>query len=121
MKKSLWEIYVPRQFNTGRPVRTRYHRLWDAKVMEISGGLSIITPIKGRWRSPDNVVYQEGMIPVQIVATEAEMRDIARITVEHYEQESVMCTLVSPHAFFVDALPQQKEDWKAKNKLGLYK
>ena len=48
-RKELWEILVPTMSNAGKPFRTRFHRVWDAKVEKISGGLTIHMPTKGKW------------------------------------------------------------------------
>lgn len=31
-----WEILVPTQTNEGKPIRTRFHRVWDDKVEVIT-------------------------------------------------------------------------------------
>lgn len=50
--KGMWEILVPTKSNEGKPFRTRYHRVWDAKVREISGGLTILPVVKGQCTLP---------------------------------------------------------------------
>lgn len=48
--KSIWEILVPTVNNDGKPFKTRFHRVWDSKVRELVGGLTIMQPnIKGEW------------------------------------------------------------------------
>jgi hypothetical protein len=86
----LWEILVPTVRNNGKPIRTRFHRVWDNKVREISGGMTILHPVKGQWVSPDNELFAERMIPVRIMCSEAQIKDIADITAAHYEQKAVM-------------------------------
>ena len=83
MSKALWEILVPTQINkitNGREklwnVSTRYHKVWDKKVREISGGLTILRPAKGHWTSPSNEVFVERMIPVRIYCTKDEIMKI---------------------------------------------
>jgi len=45
----LWEVLVPTVRRVGgRPYRTRFHRVWDAKVRALTGGLTILTPVKGQ-------------------------------------------------------------------------
>ena len=46
-KRTLWLILVPTIRNDGRPIRTRFHRVWDGKVRDISGGLTITPPVSG--------------------------------------------------------------------------
>lgn len=94
--KQLWEILVPTVRNDGRPFRLRYHRIWDAKVREISGGLTILPVAKGQWvyRSPNNPaeaqLFKERTIPVRIMATEEEINSIVDFTLKYYDQIAVM-------------------------------
>ena len=61
--QKLWEILVPTVRNDGRPFRLRYHRVWDARVKAIAGGLTVVTPVRGTWASPTSEVFKERMIP----------------------------------------------------------
>lgn len=74
---------------------TRYHRVWDAKVREITGGLTILTPAKGQWVAPDGVLYAERMIPVRIVATREQIEQIIEYTLTYYDQLAVLCYKIS--------------------------
>ena len=91
----LWEILVPTVRNDGRAIHTRFHRVWDSKVRAISGGLTILTPVKGQWVSPSKDLFKERMIPVRISATRAEIDQIIDMTLKYYEQEVVMCYRIS--------------------------
>lgn len=91
----LWEILVPTVSNEGNPYRVRYHRVWDAKVRNIAGGLSIIPPIKGQWVSTDRTLFQERMIPVRIACNEEQINKIADITAKYYNQMAVMFYLIT--------------------------
>lgn len=113
----MWEIFVPteKRVKSPRPsiggggdyhlafeawekantYRARYHRVWDAKVREITGGLSIFPPIKGQWVSQDGELFAERMIPVRIVATREEIEKIIEFTLEYYDQLAVLCYRVS--------------------------
>lgn len=93
--KKLYEILVPTNRNDGRPISTRYHRVWDSKVMEISKGITILSPGKGKWTSPDDELFDERMIPVRIACTEDEMETIIDMTMDYYEQEAIMAYVVS--------------------------
>lgn len=94
--KQLWEILVPTIDNDGEPFRTRYHRVWDAKVREISGGLTIMPVAKGQWINPeDNKLFAERMIPVRMLCTRAEMEQIVDMTIVYYRQEAVLAYVVS--------------------------
>ena len=94
--KKMWEILVPTIRNDGRPIHTRFHKVWDSKVREISGGLTILTPAKGQWVSPAGELFSERVIPVRILATEDEMEQIIEVTLEHYDdQEAILAYVVS--------------------------
>lgn len=91
----LWEILVPTQRNDGRPIRTRFHRVWDDKVRKITGGLTILAPARGQWVAPDGVLFKERMIPVRIACTRAQIEAIIDITLKYYEQLAVLAYRVS--------------------------
>lgn len=93
---SLWEILVPTVRRVGgRPYTTRYHRVWDAKVRELSGGLTIMTPAKGQWVAPDGALFIERMIPVRIVASREAIERIIEHTLTYYDQLAVLCYKLS--------------------------
>lgn len=92
---NLYEILVPCTTNEGRPIRTRQHRVWDAKVRALAGGLSIMPPIKGQWVSVENELFAERMIPVRIATTSEVMEQIADMTARFYEQKAIMFYTVS--------------------------
>ncbi|WP_160331256.1 hypothetical protein [Burkholderia cenocepacia] len=75
--------------------RTRYHRVWDKRVRDISGGLTIMAPSKGQWVSPHGTLFTERMIPVRVIATRDEVEQIIAFTLEHYSQEAVLCYRIS--------------------------
>ena len=92
----MWEILVPTVRRVGgKPYTTRYHRVWDVKVSEITGGLTILTPAKGQWVSPEGELFVERMIPVRIAATRAQIDKIIDLTMEYYDQLAVLCYKVS--------------------------
>lgn len=91
MEKAVWQILVPCQYNSGKPVRTRHHREWDKRVRKISNGLTILPPAKGQWvNEKDGTLYTERVIPVMIIATADQMKKISKITAKHYDQIAVM-------------------------------
>jgi hypothetical protein len=98
MTKVLYEILVPtvRPNTAGKKFFTlRFHRIWDKRVREISNGLTIMSPSKGQWISPDGTLFLERMIPVRILATRAEIDEIIDFTLEYYHQEAVLCYKIS--------------------------
>ena len=93
--RDMWEILVPTVSNEGKPFKTKYHKVWDAKVQEISGGLTILNPTKGKWVSPCGEFFHERMIPVRIIATRDEIEEIIDITMEYYSQLAILAYKVS--------------------------
>lgn len=93
-KLQLWEIMVPTQSNEGKPFKVRYHRIWDGKVRQITGGLTIMPPIKGQWVL-GNLLFTERMIPVRIACTEEQINNISDMTARYYKQLAIMFYLVS--------------------------
>lgn len=96
--KKMWEIFVPTEMigvKGLRPIRTRYHRVWDANVRAITGGLTILSPAKGQWVSPSGELFAERMIPVRVVATNAEMDTIIDFTMKYYNQEAILAYAIS--------------------------
>jgi hypothetical protein len=92
---NLYELLVPTVRNDGRPIRTRFHRVWDAKVRAITGGLTILAPAKGQWLSPQGELFAERMIPVRISCTDEQIEKIADMTAAYYEQHAVLFYQVS--------------------------
>lgn len=92
--QQLWEILVPCQWNTGKPVRTRHHKEWDKRVRSIAGGLTIMKPAKGQWVH-EGALFEERMIPVRIACNAKQIVKIAHITLQHYKQLAVMVYQVS--------------------------
>lgn len=90
-----YEILVPTVSNEGKPFRTRYHKVWDAKVRQITGGLTIISPIKGQWISNNGELFRERMIPVRIACTKEQIETVADITAAYYKQHAIMYYLIS--------------------------
>lgn len=95
MKTELWEILVPTIRNDGRPIHTRFHRVWDERVRLITGGLTILPVAKGQWISSDQELFKERMIPVRIACTRAEIDHIVDMTLKYYEQKTVIAYLLS--------------------------
>jgi hypothetical protein len=94
-KMMFWEILVPTKMNEGVPIRTRFHKVWDEKVREITGGLAIIPPIKGQWISNDGELFSERMIPVRICCNEEQIELIADMTSKYYKQTAIMYYLIT--------------------------
>lgn len=101
--KKLFEILVPTMYGEPevKPIKTRHHKEWDRKVMKISGGITILSPSKGKW------IYKgtelpEKVIPVRIMCDEESMKTIVEITMEHYRQKAVMYYVISTEVFIIE-------------------
>ncbi len=92
---NLYEILVPTIRNDGRPIRTRFHRVWDEKVRAVTGGLTILAPAKGQWLSPQGELFAERMIPVRIACSPEQIDQIADMTAKYYEQHAVLFYKIS--------------------------
>lgn len=96
--KCIWEILVPteRRLEQGKYYTTRYHRVWDAKVRSITGGLTIMSPARGQWTNPSTgELFKERMIPVRIMATREEIEKVIDFTLKYYDQLAVLCYKIS--------------------------
>lgn len=95
MKHSLYCILVPTQYgDTLKPIRTKHHKEWDKRIINITNGLTILEPGKGKWFF-NNVTYQEKVIPVLVMCDENLIEEIIDITIQHYRQKAVMWYIVS--------------------------
>ncbi|MFA5491209.1 MAG: hypothetical protein WC284_18670 [Candidimonas sp.] len=94
----MWEILVPTVRNDGTPIRTRFHRVWDAEVRKYTGGLTVMPVSKGQWVSPNGTLFVERMIPVRVACRPGDIEQIIQLTLRHYnDQEAVMATKISDH------------------------
>lgn len=92
---NLYEILVPTVRNSGKPIRTKCHRVWDEKVRAITGGLTVMTPARGQWVSPDGELFAERMIPVRVMCSAEQIEEIADMTADFYDQLAVMFYKIS--------------------------
>lgn len=91
----LWEIMVPTITNAGKPIKTRFHHVWDQKVYSLSRGLTILKPAVGKWISPFGKLFTERMIPVRISCTRDQINQIIDFTMIYYDQLAIMAYKVS--------------------------
>lgn len=105
MKRQLWEILVPCTRNDGRPITVAFHRVWDARVRAISGGLTILKPAVGQWVSPEGELFKERMIPVRVACSCTEIEQIIDMTADYYDQQAVMAILISEEVLIVPRRP----------------
>lgn len=97
---SLYEILVPTIMNN-KPVRTRFHRVWDRKIRSIAGGLTILSPCKGQWISESAELFQERMIPVRIACTADQLKEILNFSLQYYNQIAMFAYKISDEVIIV--------------------
>ncbi|MGD9670143.1 MAG: hypothetical protein AB7U75_13990 [Hyphomicrobiaceae bacterium] len=107
-RRDLWEILVPMFWNgvdhgLTTQIKDEHHQEWDAFVRGLSGGLTLLKPIKGQWVDPSGLLIQEPMIPVRIVCTKPEIDKIIQFTLGHYEQRAVMAYRLSNEVLITKA------------------
>lgn len=96
MKTYLYEILVPTVRQNGKPIRLRFHKVWDKKVYDITHGLTIMPVSIGYWKPHTEAdVIRERMIPVRIACTEEQIKQIAKMTKKYYEQDAIFYYRVS--------------------------
>ena len=95
MPDCYYRILVPTIHRaTGKPISTRFHRVWDEKVRAIAGGLTIHQPVKGQWVF-ENTLTSERMIPVEIACSVNRIEEILRMTRRYYDQIEIFCVKMS--------------------------
>lgn len=99
----LYEILVPTVRNDGRPIHTRFHRVWDDKVVQITGGLTVMpATIRGTWIAEGGDAWVDRMIPVRIACEPSQMHEIALMTGRHYDQLCIMYYKISDEVTLVN-------------------
>ena len=87
----LYEILIPVVDNERRIISSHVHKGWDNWVSQRIGGITILkNQYKGSWAG-----QYENMIPVRIACTDIQLEEILKFTIEYYEQDAVMCYLIS--------------------------
>ena len=103
--KQLWEVLVPASDGRGIPLLLNHHRIWDEKVRELTGGgMTISAPAKDEWGNgkEGNAILREPMIPVRLLTDKVTMDKVAIMTMEHYDQKSVLYYMVSDTVYMLD-------------------
>lgn len=95
--KYLWEILVPTHKTDGTYYGLQHHKAWDAKVLQVTDGMTITKTGRGSWTSEEDGLIQEKMIPVRIYCTKSEIARIAEITGNHYLQDAIMYYRISDY------------------------
>lgn len=112
LPSKMWEILVPTEMlgDKGvRPIRTRYHRVWDEKVRAISGGMSIMKPIKGHYVSQEVGLIVERMIPVRIIASQDQIKKIMELSLKYYNQEAILAYEISSNVLMLKRPTKEKK------------
>lgn len=94
-------ILVPTMIND-KPVKTRFHRVWDKRVRALSGGLTILTPARGNWICNEGKLYDERMLPVMIFCTKQDINEISDFTAAYYKQKAIMFFKLSNAVSIID-------------------
>ena len=89
-KIQLFEILVPTKYgDTLADIPKRKHLEWDNKVQALAGGLTVLSPAKGKWTFKGKE-YPEAVIPVRIMCSSSIMQEIVPMTAIHFRQKAVM-------------------------------
>jgi hypothetical protein len=97
----VWCILIPTLME-GNFVRTRHHKVFDAYVRKITGGITIFAPGKGQWINPENdELVEERIIPVNIACNDDDLKKIVNFTIKHYKQDALMYYKVSDEVFIM--------------------
>ena len=99
----MYTILVPCQYNGGKPVRTRHHREWDKVVIRLAGGMTLLKPSKGSWLSKEGILFEERMIPVNVMCTPKQIERIMKFTMKHYRQLAVLAYEISSNVLYMEA------------------
>ena len=86
---NLYEVLVPASFGKSR-FTYEHHKEWDAFVLEIAGGLTIMRGAKGEWINPSGKIFRDRIIPCRVACTAEQLDKIINFTIKHYDQEAVM-------------------------------
>jgi hypothetical protein len=100
MKTELWEILVPVEDNYGNEFSLSYHREWDSKVRELTGGLTIMKTAKGQWCSTSGQIFVDETIPVRVACDREILNKILAMTKVYYNQEVIFAFKVSEEVIF---------------------
>lgn len=91
----IWDILIPVADNDGNDFDIVFHTIWDQKVRDICGGLTIYKPVKGQWLNTTGKLFLEEMIPVRILASQDAINRIVDMTLVYYNQESILAYKIS--------------------------
>lgn len=91
----VWDILIPVADNDGNDFDIEFHKSWDQKVRDICNGLTIYKPVKGQWVNNTGKLFLEEMIPVRILATRSAIDRIINMTLQQYNQESILAYKIS--------------------------
>lgn len=95
---NLYEILVPTLYgDTLKPIPIKLHKKWDSEVIKMTGGMTILSPAKGKWNYKGVAYPDEKVIPVRIACELKDIESIVLMTLRLYRQKAVMYYLVSEY------------------------
>ena len=103
----IWEILVPAFDNDGNEFGIEHHKTWDSYVLAITGGLTVMKSAKGEWISPVGKKYKDKMIPCRIMCTKDQIKTIGKFTMNHYDQEAVLCYKISSEVIMISKIDKK--------------
>ena len=98
--KSLWEILIPLRWNSGEQIVESHHREWEENIKGIASGLTTFGIARGQWNGPDGF-QEEFVAPIRILCSSSDIRSIASMTLEWYQQVEIMYYLISSEIHFL--------------------
>ncbi len=98
--KEIYEILIPKNQNNGEPFSPlRHQRIFDLCV-ELSGGISILPELQGRWLDKGEL-YCDTNIPIRVVCNVYTTRKIALAVKDMFHQKAVLFYRVGDNVTFV--------------------
>ncbi len=94
-ENKLWEVLVPKYSNAGLEYSLEHHNAWDERIMQLTGGMTILGIAKGKWKSLEGKLFVEEMISIRIYCTETDIEKILDHTLKHYDQKAIFAYEIS--------------------------
>ncbi len=88
-----WTIYVPTKSSKGARFTATDHARWGKQVMQVTGGMTFHGKVNGLHLDPSNM---EESMDVSIVCTTSQIRQIAKFTKKHYQQQAILVIRGNP-------------------------
>lgn len=114
----LYEILVPAWDKNSEEIPLEHHKEWDSKVIALTGGLTVLHSISGKWINDGSPIHEK-MIPIRIACDFRTIHQIIKMTAEHYDQIAVIGYKISDMVFIYSedrkskTLKHSQLPWKA--------